>query len=306
MTGSAISEIPHAEKTQPVACFCLQRKRKGEDDGSLVFLPSQACHVQTIDHVRIVAKHKVFLMRAATVKLVLSLAVLFGAVRADADAPVPVVNGYVTTGFEGWTKLTEGLPADVSYVHRPNVRSQAGAFLWFQSMPQRAAPAAFLAALKSHNIEGARILASHPVKGAKFLDSQGSGATLVAEGVRNGRPVKVAAFVFYGSTNGTERVSGVHGFAAPTALYESMGGWLVPAALWMNLDPQREVGNVPAQGKAPPAVQVARFANIANLWSEWALNTMKGLAQGNVAAMSSARQTMICAGDPACRLVPVQ
>jgi hypothetical protein len=269
----------------------------------------QRCHIAVITEEIQNISGTLFMANSVMARIAFSLGFLLiaamGASTTKAEAPVPVVNGYVTAGFEGWSKLTDGLPDGVSYVHRPDNRQLAGAFAWFQTVEMRAAPAAFLAAVKSHKIEKVRIVASRPVKGARFLDSQGSGTTLVADGVRNRRPIRIVAFVFYGSTNGTPRTSGVHGFAAPTEIYESMGGWVVPAALWMNLDPQREVKNSFAQGKAAPDMQATRFANIANLWSQWALNTMKGLAQGNAAAMSSARQTMICAGDPACRLVPV-
>ncbi len=244
-------------------------------------------------------------MRVVRPILALLIAPLATSVPAAAQSPIPVVDGYVTEGFVGWSKIVSGLPAGVSYLYRPNNPALAGAFVWFEAIDTSSTTAAFQASARTHKITGMRILASSRVDQAVLLDAKGSGMTVMGEGVRNGRPVRMVAFVFYGSTNNTLRVSGVHGFVAPTPLYEALGGWTVPASQWMNLDPRREVRDARAQGTAAPAVQTLRFAGIANMWARLALNTMRGLAQGNIAAMSSARQTMVCAGDPQCRIVPV-
>lgn len=236
-----------------------------------------------------------------------ALAVLGTAISANpsfAQAPTPVVEGYRTLGFEGWTKLTEGIPETVSYVHRPDDRALSGAFVWFESVGVTSAETAFLASARTHRITNMRILARRNVERAPLLDSQGSGMTLIGEGTRYGVPVRMVAFVFYGSTTGTPRESGVHGFAAPVPVFQRLGGWTVPASLWMNLDPRRDVANTLAQGSASPEIQMLRFSGVANMWARWARNTMRGLAQGNIAALASARQTMVCAGDPQCRIFP--
>ncbi len=226
-----------------------------------------------------------------------------------AKAPVPIVDGYVVEGFEGWEKL-EQRTADgngMQYMHRPKVSSpHKGSALWFYAMEGTDKRSAFIESAKAGGITDLKVLGSYTMKKAVLLDNRGSGEAFIAEGTRNGKgPYKIAALVIHGSLDKSEEPRlGVHMFVAPRELYGGMGGWVVPASLFLNLDPQKDVSDTLAQGNAAPALQAQRLAGIADVWAEWVLNEYIRMAQSNIQALSNARQSIVCAGDPSCEIVP--
>ncbi|MEL7218622.1 MAG: hypothetical protein AAGK01_09350, partial [Pseudomonadota bacterium] len=143
------------------------------------------------------------------------------------------------------------------------------------------------------------------MKKAVLLDSRGSGEVFIADGMRRGKPYRMAALVIHGTLEKDEEPGlGVHMFVAPRDLYAEMGGWIVPASLFLNLDPYRDVSSIPEQGKATPALQARRMAETADIWSQWVLETYIQMAQSNIQAMSNFRKSVVCAGDPNCVIVP--
>ncbi|MEL7196858.1 MAG: hypothetical protein AAGL10_00945 [Pseudomonadota bacterium] len=227
---------------------------------------------------------------------------------ASAQAPIPIRDGYVTKGFQGWEKveISDG-ENDIKYMHKPRRGSpHMGSAAWFFGMDGRDKRAAFLASAKAGGITNVKITGQHVMKKAKLLDNRGSGEVFIAEGTRAGKgPFKMAAVVIHGSLDKAEEPGlGVHMFVAPRNLYPKMGGWVVPASLFLDLDPSKEVADTQAQGNAPPAIQAKRLAGIADIWSEWVLNEFIRHAQTNMVAMSNFRKSVVCAGDPACVIVP--
>lgn len=128
----------------------------------------------------------------------------------------------------------------------------------------------------------------------------------IAEGTRADKgPYKMAAVVIHGSLDKTEEPGlGVHMFVAPQDLYGKMGGWVVLATLWLNLDPAKEVADSRTQGSAPAKVQAQRLSGVGNIWAKWALQTCIHMQTANLAAMESACKTIVCSGDPSCEIVP--
>ncbi|WP_432200129.1 hypothetical protein ACRAQ7_10750 [Erythrobacter sp. W53] len=227
---------------------------------------------------------------------------------AVAQAPIPIRDGYVTEGFKGWEKVESKTPDGngMQYMHRPRGGPHKGSAAWFFGMIGSDKAAAFIAAAKAGGITDVKILASHPMQKAKLLDNRGSGAAFIAEGTRTGKgPYKMAALVIHGTLDRSEEPGlGVHMFVAPQGMYGEMGGWVVPASLFLNLDPYKEVRDTRAQGDAAPPLQARRLAGIADIWSEWVLNEYIRMAQSNITALSNARQSIVCAGDPSCVIVP--
>ncbi|MEL7189994.1 MAG: hypothetical protein AAGK17_10620 [Pseudomonadota bacterium] len=228
---------------------------------------------------------------------------------AAAEAPIPIREGYVTKGFQGWEKVDQGQREGpvIWYMHKPKPGSpHMGSALWFFGMDGSDMRAAFIAAAKAGGITGVKITGQHKMKKAKLLDNRGSGEVFIAEGTRAGKgPYKMAAIVIHGSLDKTKDPAlGVHMFVAPRDLYPKMGGWVVPASLFLDLDPQKDVHSTSAQGNAPPQIQAQRLAGIADIWAEWVLNEFIRHAQSNVAAMSNFRKSVVCAGDLACVIVP--
>jgi hypothetical protein len=226
----------------------------------------------------------------------------------QAQAPVPIVDGYVVEGFVGWQKIQRG-SADgngIRYMHRPKSGPHMGSALWFFAMDGSNRRAAFIASAREGGISNVEILATHRMKKAVLLDNRGAGEVFIARGTREGKgPYTMAALVIYGSLDkAKDPALGVHMFVAPTTKYAQMGGWIVPASLFLNLNPQSEVHNVRAQGNATPALQARRFAETADIWSEWVLNEYIRMAQSNMQALSNFRKSVVCAGDPACVIVP--
>lgn len=222
-----------------------------------------------------------------------------------AQAPTPIRDGFVTEGFVGWEKVTSGLPGGVKYLHRPTDAALKRSAVWLYENPTSNTRAAFLASAKAMGIAEVRILATAPMKKAVLLDADGSGDVFIASGVRFNRPFRIAALVVYGSLDESPKSSGVHMFAAREDLYTAMGGWTVPASLFLHLDPQADVASANEQGHAPPALQAKRLAGVADIWAQWVLETYIQMAQSNIRALDTARKSMVCAGDPNCILVPV-
>jgi hypothetical protein len=227
------------------------------------------------------------------------------------QAPVPIVDGFVVKGFEGWQRVELGDGENgMKYMHKPRanvsaVKLHMGSAVWFFGTPGGNKRAAFLASAKEGGITNVKILAQHPMKNAKLLDNRGSGEAFIAEGTRAGKGrYKIAGLVIHGSLDKSKTpASGVHMFVAPADKYARMGGWIVPASLFLNLNPQTEVQDPFAQGSAPPAMQAARFAGTADIWSQWVLDTYIRMAQSNMQALSNFRKSVVCAGDPSCVIV---
>lgn len=225
-----------------------------------------------------------------------------------AQSPIPIRDGYVTKGFKGWQKV-EQPTADgngIQYMHKPKGGPHMGSAAWFYAMPGSSKRAAFIASAKAGGITNAKITGVYPMRKAKLLDNRGSGEAFIAEGIRAGKgPYKMAALVIHGSLDKKKAPAlGVHMFVAPGDKYAEMGGWVVPASLFLNLDPYKEVRDTRAQGSAVPSLQARRLAGIGDVWSEWVLNEYIRMAQSNVAAMSNFRKSVVCAGDPTCEIVP--
>ncbi|MEL7189996.1 MAG: hypothetical protein AAGK17_10630 [Pseudomonadota bacterium] len=226
---------------------------------------------------------------------------------AIAQAPQPITSksGLGVETFVGWKKVTSGLPKGVKYLHRPGTAQHKGSALWFYDHPTNDLKAAVIASAKAGGITNVKILASHPMPGAKLIDKGGQGVSFIADGTRNGKPYRIAAMALYGRMTVREkRSTGVHTFVAPREKYASMGGWVVPASLWLNLDPAKEVADSRAQGSAPAKAQAQRLSGVGNIWAKWALQTYIQMQTANLAAMESARKTIVCSGDPSCEIVP--
>ncbi len=224
---------------------------------------------------------------------------------AQAPQPITSKSGFGVETFAGWKKVTSGLPNGVKYLHRPGTTQHKGSAAWFYDHPGNDLKAALIASAKSGGITNVKILASHPMPGAKLLDKGGQGISYIADGTRNGAPYRIAAMVLYGRLSKKDpRSTGVHTFVAPRDKYASMGGWVVPASLWLNLDPAKEVADSRAQGSAPAKNQARRLSGVGDIWAKWALQTYIQLQTANLTAMGNARKTIVCAGDPSCEIVP--
>lgn len=247
-------------------------------------------------------------MRRFIVGIASMIAVIILPAALSAQSPVPVRDGYVTKGFVGWEKV-EMRTADgngMRYMHKPRGGPHMGSALWFFAIDGSDMRSAFIASAKAGGIGNVKVLASHRMKKAVLLDNRGAGEVFIAEGIREGKgPYKMAAIVIYGSLDKAEEPAlGVHMFVAPKDKYAKMGGWVVPASLFLQLDPYKEVSDTLAQGKAAPRLQAMRLAGIADSWAEWVLNEYIRMAQSNMTAMSNFRKSVVCAGDPSCVVVP--
>lgn len=240
------------------------------------------------------------------VVLLLALLAFPPALRAEPPVPVGDESGFANSGFVGWDKITSGLPTGIKYLHRPRDPELKRAAVWFHPVSTANTEAALAEAARNIGLREFKLLASHPMPKAKLLDADGYGTAYIGSATRLGRTYRIAAVVVYGSLDESPRSSGVHIFAAPQPIYEELGGWLVPASLFFNLNPQREVRNAAAQGRMTPAIQAQKLAGVGNVWAQWAFDTYVQMQQSNLRALDQARRSAVCAGDPNCVMVPAE
>jgi len=247
------------------------------------------------------------MLRMMALKCAPVLALLACSPAAQAEPPVPIADesGFMNTGFVGWDKVTSGLPRGIKYLHRPREKDLLRSAVWFHPVAMADTRKAVAEAARNIGLKEFKILAAHPMAKAKLLDADGNGSAYIGSAKRFGRTYRIAAVVVYGSLDDGPRTSGVHIFAAPQPLYEKLGGWLVPASLFFNLDPQTDVDNPAAQGGERPAIQAKRLAGVGDVWAQWAFDTFVQMAKSNLRALDQARRTAVCAGDPECVIVVV-
>lgn len=196
-----------------------------------------------------------------------------------ADTPIPLVP-------EDWNVTNDGAIERWSST-RPDL---AGAALFKRPEATTDVRAALTASMTAEGYEAIEIIGAHPVENIRVLDSQGSGTAFTGTVQQNGEPVRFAAVVLYGTTDGSPRVSTVYAFTAPQSIARRMGGWVPVAAAWLGLRANEVPHLLIEQGESAPAAQAETLAAITDYFFA-DLATAMGLYQQNL--MNTTNQFMM-------------
>lgn len=164
--------------------------------------------------------------------------------------------------------------ADV-HSHKMRVRSTpdnpafAGAEVWQMEIEVQSATEATMEAFSIAGMKDIKVLALFPCnpEATKVLDSHPEAVahTIMISGNIKGRSAQGIALVVYGQDEDDRFSSGVHGFMAPTEIFQALGGYAIPAVKWLQASAQPNE-NMLADGTLTPKKAVARLGLFFSTW----------------------------------------
>jgi hypothetical protein len=232
-------------------------------------------------------------------RLIVSLVVAFaGLGAAQAQPPLPDMTAVRTVGpdkkptLAGWKATAPPKVGDLRYsLHiEPENKLFAGARAFAGSTHEADAVAAAKKIAAAEGFETIRLLSETKVDAAvaERLEKGGKVSAVMLEGQMAGKPARFIGHVWYGARGEPDgkAASGVHGFAAPEPAFVALGGYAIPAILFVQAT---ATPNTPmsVDGSLPPKQATDDLAKLFTAWARTLgpgdnLSTLNGIMQGNL------------------------
>ena len=234
-------------------------------------------------------------------RMIVALAIAFSAASpALAQLPnlitVRTVGNDGKVGLAGWRTTTPPKSADVlrySLHIEPSDKAFLGARTFVASLHDADAVSAAKKAAAAEGFETTKVLAQAKVKQAvvERLEKGGKVTAVMLEGRMAGKPARFIGHVWYGASGEPDgkAASGVHGFVAPEPAFVALGGYAIPAILFLGAT-ATPGSNMSEDGSVPPQEATTKLAD---LFAQWAatlsndnISALNGIMNGNLGVKS--------------------
>jgi hypothetical protein len=187
----------------------------------------------------------------------------------------------------------------------PSSAAFSGARVFVVSLGEADAVSAARKAAAAEGFETTKVLAEKTAPQA-VVDRLEKGSKVTAvmlEGRLGGRPARFVGHVWYGAAGEPDgkAASGVHAFVAPEPVFVALGGFAIPAVLFLNAKATPD-SIMAEEGSLAPEDATAKLAS---MFAQWAsansgkgdnLSTLNGIMQGNLGVQSGTG----CINTPGC------
>jgi len=235
-----------------------------------------------------------------------------------AFAELPNQRAVATKDAAGFTILqhwSNSRPSSQNMVRRsvPDLPEFNGAASWVSHIVGDDPAKVSLSAFAEAGMTNVRIVAHAPGNkpAMQVLDNHPDSAvhSVMVTGRINGRPAKGIALILFGGKEEQPRKSGVHGFSAPSDVFEALGGFAVPAVQHV-MGQTAATEDMSLDGRLAPDAQVTKLNQF---FASWVSSYVIPMTIQNLQIQSQTNRNMqswnnaigVCAGDPSCTVAPM-
>jgi hypothetical protein len=212
-----------------------------------------------------------------------------------------------TRVMQDWS-LVNPTAVEMTERQTPDNPAFAGAELWRIGLPSAEPDLAAVTAFSLAGMVNPKLIAQTALNhdAIDVLDSHpdAKGHAVMVSGFIRGEPAHGIAISLYGSTDESNRRTGVHAFMAPEEKFEALGGFSIVVAKWFHASASPGE-DMKIEGSLPPQAATNRMAIFFNRWVEAYVIPIMGMTMQmqmqSIQQMSSWNNAMnACNGDPSC------